>query len=398
MAKHTKLPDGMWVRGGVYYARFRANGREVRKRLSTNLRAATQMLNDLRARADKADFGLLDNACPWSELKTEFMRWARQSVRDPDNYEEDLAKFEEYTTVKTVSQITFELIYGFREWRLAQKVTARTVNRQVGTIHNMLNKAVQWKRIGSNPIKGIKPLPHDTLAKERRSLTLEEVLAIFEKSPDYLKPVWRMFLCSGIRHSELVEMRFKDVDYERQTVTVRASTAKNHKPREVPLDAALLAMIRDLQSAAKDRKPRKGNTEAITKRIAEKFSREHVFVTKASTPWHNHLLTRFYSVCKKAGIEGGHVGGNVDIHSLRVSFATLALDNGANPKAVQAILGHSTLGMTMRVYSKATEKGKRAVIDSLPFASANAPGYTAQVQPAHSVRTSNENRSQGVVA
>ena len=50
MARQPKLPPGMWKRGDTYYARFRANGRLVRKRLSTNLEAAKQLVNEFRAR------------------------------------------------------------------------------------------------------------------------------------------------------------------------------------------------------------------------------------------------------------------------------------------------------------------------------------------------------------
>lgn len=53
---------------------------------------------------------------------------------------------------------------------------------------------------------------------------------------------------------------------------------------------------------------------------------------------------------------------------LRVTFTTLTLENGAIPKAIQAMLGHSTLALTMGVYAKATEKAKRDAINVLPWA------------------------------
>ena len=54
MARPRKLPTGMWQRGNTYYARFRAGGRLVRERLSSDFKAAVTMLNDLRAQADRA--------------------------------------------------------------------------------------------------------------------------------------------------------------------------------------------------------------------------------------------------------------------------------------------------------------------------------------------------------
>ena len=292
-------------------------------------------------------------------------------------------------------QITPALLMGYREWRLSQRawgdregmgagkartVSPRTVNREVGTLNNMLNKGVEWRRIGSNPIKDLAPLRHDALLKDRRALSADEVGQIFEASPAYLRPVWRMFMCTAIRRAELVNMRFDDIDFDRQTVTVRASTAKNHKAREIPLDDEMLAMLGELQQASRGRCPIEGASPKQTAQQAAAFSRDHVFVTRANTPLRNNLLTRFYALCKRAGIEDAQAGGSVDIHSLRVTCATLMLQHGANPKDVQSILGHSTLALTMKVYARATESGKRSAVNALPFASSSTPAHIVSVQ------------------
>ena len=99
-----------------------------------------------------------------------------------------------------------------------------------------------------------------------------------------------------------------------------------------------------------------GDTPRQTERQAARFSKEHVFVTRANTPLDNNLLTRFYAVCEKAGIEDAKTGGKVDLHSLRVSFITLSMEHGGNPRAIQALVGHKSLEMTMKVYAKATDK------------------------------------------
>jgi integrase len=430
MARPRKLPAGIWSRGGVYYARFRTNGRLVRRRLSSDLDTAKRLLNELKARADAGDFGILDNDYPWKSLRGEFLKFKRQTSRNPSDYAEHLAAFERYCRIVSVRQVTAEYVVGFRAWRLAQAirrgkkakqgadgqgsdaqpapeqaptartVSPRTVNKEVGTLRHMLNLAVEWGRIGSNPIAGIKPLRHDAKRKERRALTLAEVESLFQASPDYLRPVWRAFMVTGIRKNELARMRFADVDFERRVVTVQAGTAKNHKPREVPLDDDTLATIAALRDAAPDRQHKAGRDERQTVQQRAAFSRDHVFVTKANTPWRNNLLTRFYAICKRAGIEGAHKGGSVDIHSLRVTFTTLALEGGASPKAVQAILGHSTLALTMGVYARATDRSKRDAVAALPFARMTAPAHTVAfpVQDAHKARTSSKASPQVVDA
>src|SRR5262245_59459571 len=150
MPRKRELPDGLWERNGRYYARFRANGRNVRKRLSTDFRTACEMLRDLRARADKVDFGLIDNNYEWDALKKEFLAWARQSVRNAGDYERDLARFEAYSPIRSIQQIDQKYVINFREWRRSQiigtvagktwkkaagkHVSARTVNREVSTL------------------------------------------------------------------------------------------------------------------------------------------------------------------------------------------------------------------------------------------------------------------------
>lgn len=400
MPRQPKLPPGMTKRGTVYFSAFRAGGRLVRKRLSTDLSAAKEMLNDLKARADRADFGLLDNDLPLAEIRKSYTRHCEQSLRPrtAKRYASNIANVLSRITARKVSQLSVEVVMEFRRDRLIGEagVSPRTVNMDVGAVSTMLNWAVDHRLIGSNPLASLKPLPADNPTKERRSLTIEEVDRLFVNSPEHLRPVWRMFMTTGMRLGELAGMRFADVDFDRGTVTVRAATAKNHRSREIPLDDEMLATIRRLRAEAPLRQPGRGNTEKITERIAERFSREHVFVTKAGTPWHGRLLDRFYAICKRAQIDGAEFGGNVDIHSLRVSFATLTLEHGANPKDVQAILGHSTLAMTMSVYTKATERGKRAAVSALPFAKVSAPSGIVALQNVPKVCASTETSLQVV--
>jgi integrase len=160
-----------------------------------------------------------------------------------------------------------------------------------------------------------------------------------------------------------------------------------------------MAMLIELRGQAKARQPVTGHTPDITTRQAAAFSRDHVFVTKANTPLKNNLLTRFYAICKRAGIEGAESGGSVDIHSLRGTFTTLAIENGASPKAVQSILGHSTLALTMGTYAKATERAKRDAVSALPFAKASSPAHIVSIGKARTAcSTATESATQTIGA
>ena len=106
MARKRKLPSGLWDRDGTYWCRFRAGGRLIRERLSTDYRTACGLLNELKARADRGEFDLIDNDYSWDKLKDEFLKWAQQSTRVANEYATDLEWFEKYSRVTSISQIT----------------------------------------------------------------------------------------------------------------------------------------------------------------------------------------------------------------------------------------------------------------------------------------------------
>ena len=203
-----------------------------------------------------------------------------------------------------------------------------------------------------------------------------------------------MFATTAIRRNELVTLLFSDIDLQNRTITIRAENTKNHEAREIPLEDEMLAMLARLCAEARHRKPVVGKTPTMTSQQAANFSVEHVFVTQANTPFRNNLLKRFYAVCQRAGIADAKPNGAVDIHALRGTVISLMIDGGANPKAVQKIVGHKTLEMTMNIYAKATDGGKRAAVAALPFAKVSTPGHIIPVQKAHKLSTTSSDETQ----
>src|SRR5690349_9712968 len=108
MSRKRKLPDGLKLRGTTYHADFYAGARRVRKKLSGNLDAAIEILNDLKARADKGDFGIMDNDFPLTQLKDEYLRHCKQVLRSATQarYAGCLDNVLSRIAVNRVSQIT----------------------------------------------------------------------------------------------------------------------------------------------------------------------------------------------------------------------------------------------------------------------------------------------------
>ena len=79
------------------------------------------MLDELKARVNKGDFGLLDNNYSWDDLKKQFLAWARQSIRSHADYARDIERFEGFDEPSNVKEITPERILNYRLWRLQQE-------------------------------------------------------------------------------------------------------------------------------------------------------------------------------------------------------------------------------------------------------------------------------------
>ncbi len=148
-------------------------------------------------------------------------------------------------------------------------------------------------------------------------------------------------LKTGLRISELRALRWEDVDLVAGRLMVRQAvvsgkigTPKSNRPREIPLcDSALTALqeIRHLRGAL-----------VFCSAAGEMFSR-------AKTKW------PLYRACQKAGLR------RINYHCLRHSFASHLVMRGAPLKAVQELMGHSTIEMTMRYAHLSPEVRKDAV-------------------------------------
>jgi integrase len=382
-----KLPPGLRLRNGEYHSDFYANGRRVRKRLSGDLDAATTILNDLKARADKGDFGLLDNDYPLKAMREQYLRHCRQALKPAtvDRYEDGLVNILPRLAAANVAQVTVGAVLACHQERLGEEVSPRTVNIDVGSLGGMLRWAVGAGLIGSNPLAGLKPLLHDE-PKEGRALYDDEVRRLLDHSDQPWRDVWYAFLVTSVRKGELAALTFRDVDWEGRELVVRAGVAKNHRERRVPIEAGLWDILLK-QKAGRDRRQPGGDMKGtIAESLLRRFTRENVFVTNANTPL-DHRSTMYHAFircCERAGVQTrtldaeGDLIEHVDVHSLRRTFATNLIAGGADPKSVQELLGHRTLDMTMRIYAKAHPQTKRQALGRLTYgAGATTPAHVA---------------------
>ncbi len=171
-------------------------------------------------------------------------------------------------------------------------------------------------------------------------------------------------LATGMRQGELLGLKWGDVDLETGTVQVRRQLTRDlvfadpktaHGRRTINIGKNTMALLREHKRCQNEQRLLLG---------AEWEQREEyrslVFTTEFGRPLGTSTLTRNYKeLLKKAGLPERR------FHDLRHTAATLMLLNGEHPKVVQTRLGHSTIQMTIDLYSHAMPSMDREAADRL---------------------------------
>ncbi|MGK0715030.1 tyrosine-type recombinase/integrase [Leucobacter sp. W1153] len=213
-----------------------------------------------------------------------------------------------------------------------------TVRRANEVLAGILDTAIPTN-IKTNPAREI-ALPKKKTAKARRYLTHQQLWSLAEASSSHQVQVLTLGYC-GIRWGELTALQVRDLDHEKQLLTVNKNvvligsklvpgTPKGGDSRRVPVPTRVWDL---LVESTKKKSP-----EALI------FPNEYGgFINppsggKSGRNW-------WVSALKKASIE------YLPIHDLRHTAASLAVASGAHVKIIQRMLGHSSAAVTLDVYA-----------------------------------------------
>lgn len=324
---------GVFKKHGSWYIDYYVNGRRKREKIGPNKRQAELVLKKRKVQIAEGKFFDIKK-----KPKVKFEEMARTYLesyskphkkswrRDETCINNLLPHFEG----KLLHEITPLDIDNYKKERV-KRVSPRTVNIEVKFLKAMYNKAISWGKADSNPTNSVQLFREE---KGRiRYLEKKEIGKLLKTCSDHLRPIVVAVLNTGMRKAEVLNLKWEDVDFGRKIVNIEGKWGQR---REVPINKALYRILRALE---------------------KKKNGPYVFCNKKGQPY-GDITKGFKGALRRAGIN------NFRFHDLRHTFASHLVMAGVDLKTVQELLGHKTIGMTMR-YAHLSPNHKRLAVEKM---------------------------------
>ena len=231
--------------------------------------------------------------------------------------------------------------------------TSRTLARRIAALRRYFAWAMRTKMAVNDPTDGVhtpkvngklpRPLDEETVA--RLVSTEDEAAPEWRRARD--RVVLEILYGSGLRVSEVCSLTVQSVSSDQTTMRVMG---KGSKERVVPLsEPATIALRRWAQ---------------VRHEVLGETTEVALLLTGRGHPVSRRDITRLLDeACQRAGIAGG-----THPHALRHSFATHLMDNGADTRSIQELLGHSDASTTQRYTHVSKERLRLVYSESHPRA------------------------------
>ncbi len=328
-----KTKDGSFL----YYVSYRDPSgcwRRESTRLS-NLKAAERFLEARKTAVAEGRFlDVKDKArITFAELAKDYLNYARQAGRSPERAEYALKPLLIFFGANTLaSEIKRANVEDYRDSR-SQEVKPGTVFRELTTLRALFNRGVERDLLPGNPAARIR-MPK--LKGRQRLLSQDEIEALLRacqsSKAKYLYDAVKLCLLTGLRKSELLWLRWADLDLKDRVLVVEHG--KGDKQRMIPLCEQAVELLRRL-------------------------ARDSEFVINDQGRQIKSIRRSFNYAVKKTQLP------DVVFHDLRHQFGSMLAASGADPFSIRALLGHSDLKTSM-IYVHLSGGKLRRAVESLP--------------------------------
>ena len=248
-----------------------------------------------------------------------------------ESYQRDILQYQEYLEEKKIDykEVNNKNVLGYLDYLKGLDKKASTISRHLASIRLFYQYLLKNKIVKEDPTKGIqspkieKKAP-SILSSQEVSLLLEQPNGEGLKSIRD-KAMLEVAYATGMRVTEIISLNVSDIDIESSLVTCK----NENKQRIIPLGKLSLSALKEYMTIARPNMIKDDNETALFVNVNGKRLTRQGF-------W---KIIKFYK-------EQAHITKDITPHVLRHSFATHLLQNGADLKSIQTMLGHSDISST----------------------------------------------------
>ena len=261
------------------------------------------------------------------------------------SYKRDITQYESYINEENLQylKVTKEDIKNYLENLKNIGKKTSTISRNLASIRSFYQYLVRTKKIKEDPTEGIqspkveKRVP-SVLSSKEVELLLEQPKAVDLKGIRD-KAMLEFAYATGMRVTEIINLNIEDVNLKEGYV----SCTNANKQRNIPLGAISINALKEYIKKARPYLIKSEDEKSLFVNINGKRLTRQGF-------W---KIVKFYK-------EQAHIDKDITPHVLRHSFATHLLQNGADLKAIQVMLGHSDISST-QVYMQFQDEGLKNI-------------------------------------
>ena len=272
------------------------------------------------------------------------------SLNTINSYKKDLSQFVLFTKDIDINKIDYNFIRNYLQFLYNQKYSSKTVSRHISSLKSFFKYLVKMGKIKENPCVLISsPKLEKKLPNYLNYNDLEVLFSIPDKN-DVLGLrnllILELLYSCGVRVSELVNIKLKDIDFNNKRILI---LGKGNKERYV-----LYGHI---------------CSDLLNKYLTKSYSKlnknsEYLLLNKFG----NKITDRAIRMIIDDIVKKSSLKLNISPHTLRHTFATHLLNEGADLKVVQELLGHENISTTGIYTHVSNEHLRKVYLDAHPRA------------------------------
>ena len=333
-----------------WYINYTYNGKRIKKKAGRSKHLAELKLAEIELKIQKGELGLLPKDSDLEKLFQDYLKYSKTNHSPATNkrYRAIVDNFKNflkyhYSNITKISQLNHSLFEEYKTYRKRQEAEPKTLNIELQTLKSIFAFAIKQELTDTNPLKDVKMMRVIKEA-EPRFLTKDECQKLLSNCDEWLYPIFFTFLHTGMRKQELLNLEWRNVDFDRKLIKIKVIEDWSPKTNEriIPINNDLLDVLR---------RHKKNTTSG--RLVFHAGDGEKIPSGK--------LRKKLKQITKKCGFSDV-----TKLHTLRHTYASHLIMGGASLRTVGKLLGHSDISTTM-IYANLTQEHVKDAVANLKY-------------------------------